>query len=269
MKTEFSKSTLDDAGILGLIHSFEEWQIGKPSDSDGLNRMLDFIKNSLHRNTDVASALLARFGGEMASLRDYAIQLDQDVVLALDYFLKLMNEDFSRLDTDPLVSMAIYALRWPKKYLPKNETRTRYMGLLNATFGNQLHMRATTHWSVLVDGDTSKHNMNAIAQPCSRLICAANINLPLYANSMQLGNNAWGEGLDIINEIYNHMKSEDSVGQLCSLTPPGVPSPVDWRSQMWMWSPVYLEWLENSHMLDRPLPVAARQEMLRFLDQSV
>lgn len=95
---------LKDVDILRVIPHFKEWRASRPTDSDGLDRMLDFIEGNLHRNTNVVSALVARFSATIATLRDYATQLNQDAILALDQPMTLINEDLPSTIAERLIS---------------------------------------------------------------------------------------------------------------------------------------------------------------------
>ncbi len=261
MTQDTEERPLNDAGILDLIAAFEVWQKGKPSESDGLNMMLAFVADHIRRGVPVAQGVMGRFWNEMPELQERAATFHPDVGFALEYLLAVLRDDPAKLDSDPLIDPAIVALRSVKRLAPKSTERSAFMGLLNVTFGMQVAERTSAQWSAAVESDFSNDVIEVLETPAARMICSAGLNLSLYANSMQIGRNAWDEGLDIVMKIQGHMISPASVGQLCSLTPPGVPARVDWRSQTWMTTPDYKNWLETSYQDEAPLRPEMRQQM--------
>ncbi|MBK4216641.1 hypothetical protein JJJ17_11955 [Paracoccus caeni] len=245
MTEEMFDGPLTDADILHLIEQFEAWQsTTKISSNAGLWQMLSFLRNSIENGKPLYSRILDRQREKAMELAKLSGSAPFDATIAADYLSERLHGDIAKLDYDGVFLICGDYFESTAK-IPGTYLVAHY----NSIFGPYLLLRLVNYWSVYRQG--KQGHIGELECPIINDILFVGFNLPMYVDSMQFGQGAWGEGADIVACISKHIRSPASQGQLCSLTPPDVPVPVDWRSNGWARNEIFLD-LEFSG--DQPLP---------------
>ncbi|PZO62527.1 MAG: hypothetical protein DI498_14875 [Paracoccus denitrificans] len=254
MTSETNDKPLTDAGILRLIEQFEAWQsTTKLSPNAGLWQMLLFLRRAIENGHPLYAAILDRQRSKALELARLAVSAPFDAPLAADYLSECLHGDYTKLDYDCAFLLCGDYFQFTAKV-----PGAGLIGYYNATFGPSLAGRCIGYWSVYRSGNVGSDTIVKLEKPIINDILYSGFNLPMYVDSMQMGQGAWGEGADIVARINGHIQSPASRDQLCSLIPPDVPVPVDWRRNDWGRSSLFLD-LEFSG--DEPLPAWVKDMM--------
>lgn len=254
MTSEKHDSPLADADILRLISQFEAWQAQtKITANAGLWQMLLFLRSSIEEGEPLYLRILKRQRSKALELAKLSVSAPFDAPVAADYLSEKLHGDLAKLDYD-----CAFLICGDYFKITAKVPGAGLIGLYNATFGPELAMRCVNYWSVYRSGNFTQSSIEELERPIINDILCSGFNLPMYVDSMQFGQGAWGEGADIVALINRHIQSPGSQGQLCSLIPPDVPTPVDWRSNNWARNSAFLD-LEFTG--DQPLPGWVRDMM--------
>ena len=228
---------LTDADILRLIADFKEWRASHPTDRDGLDQMLGLLERQLRSQVPLTVGLQQRVLEQLPKLVDKAASVGEEIVLAAQYVQHAMAEDLVALDHDPAFLACGAILSEPHRRNLKSQTARRLEGEKNALFSDVFGRRARA----LRSGSDQVVSL----APLGQLILQAGFNMPFYANSMQMGLNAWDDGRDILDRIWGHISGPNSNGQLCSLFPVNAPASLTFSDLTWINEPAHQQWLND------------------------
>lgn len=230
---------LTDTDILQLIEDFKEWRASHPTDRDGLDQMLGLLERHLRSNVLLTVGLQQRLLEQTSKLVDQAAAVGEEIFLAAQYVQQALAKNLATLDYDPAFLACGAILGEPYGIDQKSRTARRLEGEKNALFGDVfLHRQLDIGFS---------RNRNATLRPLGQLILAAGFNMPFYANSMHMGLNAWDDGRNILDRIWGHISSPNSIGQQCSLFPENSPASLTHGDLTWIDEPAHQKWLNDGY----------------------
>ncbi|MBK4216642.1 hypothetical protein JJJ17_11960 [Paracoccus caeni] len=252
---------ITDADILRLIAEFGEWrtEVGV-SANGGLWQMLVFLRESIQSGEGLYVPMLDRQRQHAREMAVYALDHPYDAALAADYLSEALHGNPVDLDYDGAFLFCGDYINTISN-LMNASSRPQLGATYNTIFSFAVRRRLTGYWIVYRGGNPEPAETFPLSIPVIVDILHLGFNIPMFVDSMQLGQGAWGAGERIALVIDRHIRSARSQGQLCSLYPRDIPVPVDWRRNTWASKSELLDYLDQPFRGNEPLPEWAKDWM--------
>lgn len=261
MKMQSDEKTFFDADILQLIAEFDKWRAeAGVSTNGGLWQMLAFLREAIQSGEGLYARMLERQRSKAREMAIFALDYPYDASLAADYLSERLHGEPAALDYDGAFFFCgdyINTVSNSGDNSPGPQLGATY----NTIFSYAIGRRLTGYWTVHRGGNPEPAEISPLNLPIIVDILHLGFNIPMYVDSMQFGQGAWGAGERIALAIDKHISSSNSQGQLCSLYPKDIPIPVDWRRNAWASNTELLDYLDLPFRGNEPLPGWVRDWM--------
>ncbi|MDO5641688.1 MAG: hypothetical protein Q4G26_04770 [Paracoccus sp. (in: a-proteobacteria)] len=264
MTMQTDEKTFLDADILLLIAEFDKWRAeAGVSTNGGLWQMLTFLREAIQSGEGLYARMLERQRAKAREMAIFALDYPYDTPLAADYLSEKLHGDPVHLDYDGAFFFCGDYIDYMDFVSSSgdNSLGPELGATYNSIFSYAIGQRLTGYWAIYRGGNPEPAETSPLSVPIIVDILHQGFNIPLYVDSMQFGQGAWGAGERIALAIDKHITSSHSQGQLCSLYPKDIPTPVDWRRNSWASDAHLLDYLDLPFRDIQPLPGRVRNWM--------